>query len=348
MEFDAQVTATPSSLVLARTARGWTQNDLAARTGISQAFLSKAEKGAVELAGQRLLQVATALGYPVEYFATDPGAEPAATACAFPRKRNSLPTSAEKRIRALLQLTRMQVELLVDEKTPIPSVPRRSPEDADWIDAVEVAEQIRVQAGLPRGPIPNMVEFVERLGVIVVVRDLGTRRLDAIGQWPIGHRPLMLVNSTASPDRVRFTLGHEFGHFALHTVPRANQEDEADRFSAALLMPGADAREVFTGEVDLALLAELKPIWGMSMAALARRAWTAGRISDYRYRQLNIELSAAGYRLTEPVQLRRERPSLVPAALSRRLATGDNTTSLAHRARMNPDEFSSLYLEDAV
>ena len=344
----SSVIATPSSLSLARTARGMTQNELAERSRVSQAYLSKAEKGAVELSGERLAQVADALGYPVEYFATDPGAEPAATACAFPRKRNSLPTSTEKRVRALLQLTRMQVEPLLDDRVPAVIVPRRDPEDEDWITAVEMAEQVRTQADMPRGPIDNIVQFAERLGVVVVVRDLGNRRLDAIGQWPIGHRPLMLVNASAPADRARFTLCHELGHAVMHTVVRPNQEEEADRFAAALLMPSADARDVFAGEVSLPRLAELKPIWGMSMASLARRAWTAGRISDYRYRQLNIELSAAGYRLTEPIQLRSERPSLLPASLARHLAAGENTISLARRARMKPDEFSSLYLEDAA
>jgi hypothetical protein len=63
---------------------------------------------------------------------------------------------------------------------------------------------------------------------------------------------------------------------------------------------------------------------------------------------LNIELSAAGYRLSEPVQLRPERPSLVAAVLDRRLAAGERVTDLAQRARMTPDEFASLYLEDAA
>lgn len=340
--------ATASSLILARVARGMTQIELAERSQISQAYLSKAEKGAVELSGPRLAQVAEALRYPIEYFAADPGAEPAATACAFPRKRNSLPTSAERRVRALLQLTRMQVEPLLDGRVPPVALVRRAAADEDWITAVEMADRVRADAGLPRGPIADLVEFAERLGVIVVVRDLGNRRLDAIGQWPEGHRPLMLVNSTASADRARFTLSHELGHAVMHTVVRPNQEDEADRFAAALLMPAMDAHGVFGGDVDLARLAELKPVWRMSMAALLRRAWDVGRISDYRYRQLNIELSAAGYRISEPVHLRPERPSLVASVLDRRLAAGESVNDLARRARMTPDEFASLYLEAAA
>lgn len=324
-----------------------TQAELARVSGVSQAFLSKAEKGAVELTGARLADVASALGYPVGFFTVDVAATPAPTACAFPRKRNSLPTSAEKQVRALLEVTRLQVEALLDETTPPTRLERRTVADEDWISPAEMAGQVRRQAGHPSGPIPNLVELLETLGVVVVVRDLGNRRLDALGEWPTGHRPLMLINATAPADRRRFTLSHELGHAVLHTAPTPNQEPEADQFAAELLLPAADAHRLFTGDLELGRLAELKPIWGMSMAALARRAWDVGCISDYRYRQLNIDLSAAGYRTNEPVALDYETPVLLPTAIERRRRAGEDTHELARRARMTDDEFTSLYLEVA-
>jgi hypothetical protein len=65
----------------------------------------------VELSGDRLTRVAEALGFPVDFFLTDIRTAEQ-TACTFPRKRSSL--SAERRIRALLQLTRLQLETLTD------------------------------------------------------------------------------------------------------------------------------------------------------------------------------------------------------------------------------------------
>jgi Zn-dependent peptidase ImmA (M78 family) len=112
----------------------------------------------------------------------------------------------------------------------------------------------------------------------------------------------------------------KLGHAVLHTVPRPNQEAEADQFAAALLMPATDGHAVFDTDLDLAHLAALKPTWGMSMAALARRAWDLGRISDYRYRELNIELSAAGYRTNEPGAVPNESPTLVPDVIRGDLA----------------------------
>lgn len=319
-------------------------------SGVSQAYLSKAEKGAVDLSGQRLAGVADALRYPVDFFTVDLAATPAPTACAFPRKRNSLPTSAEKRVRALLEITRMQVDaLLLDSDGSVPPVrlERRAAGDEDWISPAEMAARIREQAGVPSGPIPNLVKLLEDLGVVIVVRDLGNRRLDALGEWPSGHRPLMLINVTAPADRRRFTLSHELGHAVLHVAPRPDQESEADRFAAELLLPAADGRRLFDADLDLARLAELKPVWGMSMAALVRRAWDLDSISDYRYRQLNIELSAAGYRTREPVLLQYEDPGLLSRAVDRRLSAGETLSQLAREARMTDDEFTSLYLEAA-
>jgi hypothetical protein len=37
---------------------------------------------------------------------------------------------------------------------------------------------------LPNAPIPNLTELFGRFGVLIVVRDLGSRKLDAVGQWP--------------------------------------------------------------------------------------------------------------------------------------------------------------------
>ncbi len=340
----------PSALALARAARGLTQAELAAKSGVSQAYLSKAEKGAVELTGSRLIDVASALGYPVEFFIEDMAATPAPTACAFPRKRNSLPVSAEKQVRAVLEVTRMQVDALldgVDEAVPPVSLERRAVEDEDWISPAEMAAHIRARAGVPTGPITDLTELLERMGVVVVVRDLGNRRIDALGEWPPDHRPLMLVNVTAPPDRRRFTLAHELGHTVLHASPRLNQESEADQFAAELLLPAVDGRRLFTADLNLARLADLKARWGVSMAALARRAWDLGVISDYRYRQLNIDLSAGGYRIREPVPLQYETPSLLSRAIDHRQAAGEELGQLASRARMTDEEFSSMYLEAA-
>jgi Zn-dependent peptidase ImmA (M78 family)/transcriptional regulator with XRE-family HTH domain len=336
--------ASPDTLALARVARGLTQAELASVTGISQAYLSKAEKGAVELEGDRLEAVADALGYPKSLFLLTSDVGPSTTACVFPRKRNSLPVSAERRIRALLDITRLQVEALVGDEAPPVRLPREAPTDDGWIGPEEIAARVRSALDIAPGPIGNLTSGLERLGAMIVTRDLGNRRLDAIGQWPEGRRPLFLVNATASADRRRFTLAHELGHAVMHTEPRADQEEQADRFASALLMPASDIQRDL-GELDVPRLVRLKSEWRVSMAALIRRARDLGAISDYRYKQLNIAMSASGYRTREPAAFEPEHPTFVASTVSRLIHAGQDTAKLADRAHMTEAELQGLYLE---
>src|SRR5680860_1350268 len=108
-------TGTTGQMVqLVRVARGLTQTDLAKRAGISQAVLSKVETGGVELDTDRLAAVATELNVPLARLTTSEPTGGVLSACAFHRKRNSLPVSDANRIRANLDLRRLQVEIGAD------------------------------------------------------------------------------------------------------------------------------------------------------------------------------------------------------------------------------------------
>ena len=76
-------------------------------------------------------------------------------------------------------------------------------------------------------------------------------------------------------------------------------------------MPARDILRSLKGGLDLSRLIDLKRIWRVSVAAIVRRAHTLGAISDWQYRQLNVELSTLGYRTTEPSPLEPERPDAV-------------------------------------
>jgi hypothetical protein len=71
------------------------------------------------------------------------------------------------------------------------------------------------------------------------------------------------------------------------------------------------------------------------MAALIRRARDLGTITDYRYRELNIELSKAGWRTREPVEIPAEQPKLLAGAVA--LLRGKGLTDLAIASRGHMD-----------
>lgn len=331
-----------SMLVLVRTARGMTQGEVAKRAHLSQGLLSKAETGMLSLDRGRLAAVARALDVPVDRFTASAPPDDVLSACAFHRKRSSLSVSDAKRIRALLDLTRLQVEGLVDERAPELGLPRESPSADGYTSPEDIAESVRRVLTEVTGPIANLVHEAEQLGVLMVNRNLGAPRIDAIGTWPAGHRPLFLLNSSAPADRKRFTLAHELGHTVMHPAPVPDQEAEADRFASELLMPAAEIR-VELHNLSLARLVALKRRWRVSMAALVRRARDVGTISDHEYKMLNIEFSTAGYRTREPVDITDETPTLITEIIQRRLSAGETVTELARTAHQHEAEFQTLY-----
>jgi Zn-dependent peptidase ImmA (M78 family)/DNA-binding Xre family transcriptional regulator len=324
-----------------RVARALTQTELAKKTGISQAVLSKLESGVIELDAGRLSKVADGLGVPVARLTTGE-ATGVLSACAFHRKRNSLPVADANRIRANLDLRRMQVEALVPLHEVEVTIHRQSPAEDDWDNPETIALDVRKAMGLGDDPIDDLVGAVEATGAVVILTDLGANRIDAIGSWPEGHRPVFMLNSSTPADRRRFTLAHEFGHAVMHALPAADQESEADRFASELLMPSNAIRDELA-DLDLAKLVSLKPRWGVSMAALIRKARDVAAINDHEYKQLNIALSTAGYRTNEPVSLHDEIPSLVDREVRRRHQDGADDDELAALALMTLQEFQNLY-----
>jgi len=99
----------------------------------------------------------------------------------------------------------------------------------------------------------------------------------------------IFVNEDSSPERRRFTIAHELGHFVLHRAKRRTFncdkaavhlslesagviEREADEFASNLLMPGDVLRERITSQdVDLHLLSGLAKAFGVSFEALCIR-----------------------------------------------------------------------------
>ena len=127
---------------------------------------------------------------------------------------------------------------------------------------------------------------------------------------PPGEPPLFVINADAPTDRQRYTLGHEIGHVAC--VPAAGQDAEemAQAFSAELLAPAHQVRaDLKAAPVTPARLLQLKAVWQVSAAALLRRAVDLAVISDSRYRGINAQISALGWRTGEPEPLPAERTS---------------------------------------
>lgn len=323
-----------------RRARGLRQGEVARDAGIAQGTLSKFENGLVGLDDAHLAALAAALDIPVSRLTEKAPAEAAVSACGFHRKRSSLPVSEANRVRALLDLSRAQVEDVIGADVPELTLHRTTLDLDEDYGPIDAAREARAVLHPEPGPFMDLAAAAEAVGVLLVRRDLATDKIDAIGTWPEGHRPMFLLNSTAPADRQRFTLAHELGHAVMHQVPTENQETEADQFASELLMPAREIRDELN-HLTLAKLAVLKEKWRVSMAALVRRARDLETISESEYRKLNIDLSTAGYRKNEPVTIAPDHPRLFTTSVRKQLEHY-SADALAHRHGLSRADLDAL------
>ena len=300
----------PQMLVVARESRGLTQALVAEQIGVNQATLSKYESGLLNVADDDLAALANFLDFPISFFFQTDRVCGFGSACFYHRKRARMPVAELRRIQAWLNIFRFHttrllrgVEVVAENRFLRLDVDEhRGPE--------EVARLVRQEWGVPMGPVSHVVNAVETAGAILLSIPLGTAALDAISQIAPGQPPVIFINNSVSGDRLRFTLMHEVGHVIMHQLPSDDMEGQADRFAAEYLMP---AREIKSSLRNLRLeqLPALKLHWKVSMIALVKRAFDLGQLSARRYRSLCTELSSAGWRMHEPVEVPTEKPAVL-------------------------------------
>lgn len=362
MDFAQTEAAHPRMLVLARESRSMSQGQLAevmqklagSASRVSQGYVSRAESGRLAVAGERLELYAHAVGYPVPLLCITEREVGAGAGLVHHRKKQAAAAGDLKRIHALLNLTRIQLNGLtaLTPRRVGNMVPRIEVDDLNT--PADAARSVREQWGVRRGRLDSVVEFVEGAGALVVCRELVTPvpldsgaesvPVDAVSCSPEGENPLVLLNVGTPAERQRFTLAHELGHMVMHRIPHPAQEKQANDFAAELLMPVREIRSDLQSEpVTVQRLLDLKNEWRVSMWALLRRAHTLGVISDWQYRTLAVEMSSLGYRTREPGALKPETPSAVASIVAQNLDQGTDVTELARSAFLSPDEFIDLY-----
>lgn len=335
----------PDMLRLARDARELTQADLAKKSGITQAFISKLEHGLhVQPGEEALQQMADVLGFPVSFFSQRE------RALGFPpfhyRKRARLGAKPLARIGAIINIRRMHIAKLLrsyelEVFKPIPQIDL----DAEGVTPEKVAERLRAYWMMPRGPIVNVVELVENAGGVVVPTTFGTNLLDGLSFRAEGLPPLFFMNKDVSGDRFRFSLAHELGHMVMHLIPAddGKMEDEAHRFAAALLTPAAEIKPYLI-DAKLSTLGRVKAYWKVSIKALIKRAHDLKFITDSQYKNLNAQYSKT-VKGEEPVPIEMERPRRLQQVVQyHREVLGYSIDDLAKLLALHPRDVENAYL----
>jgi Zn-dependent peptidase ImmA (M78 family)/transcriptional regulator with XRE-family HTH domain len=294
------LTFNPVWLVIARQVRGLTQKELANSLNVNQGWLSRIESGLRNISEDKAGEVANFLDFPLAFFGQPDPPSLGGRTDVFHRK-TAVPEKILDKVNGQLTIISTSLDKLLQgidiDGTDIDAVDLE--EYSGSIE--EIAQMVRSNWGVPRGPIQNVTKLIENAKAVVIPFDFGTKRIDATSLCLANSRPLFFINTSAYGDRLRFTLCHELGHIIMHQgVIRENREEEANRFAAEFLMPARDIKP-YLDDLTLPKLAALKIQWRVSMAALLKRAQALSTIPQTQARSLWIQLSR--YKQREPEEL---------------------------------------------
>lgn len=303
-------------LRLARDLQQASQSDLARAAGLTPAAISQFESGSTRPSAGTVARLAEALGVPTDFLYM----QPVDAHEGYFRSLRRSSVTHRRRARAIAHIAHDAVMAAGPDAFPAYEIPRIPVDDlrAGPAELEAAAGQARSAMGVPRGPVADVVDLLERHGVVVVRLPLDTADVDAFS-LPFADRPVVILGSDKGDRaRSRFDAVHELGHLVAHQEQAwglKEIEQQAHMFAAAFLMPACDIHDELPTRADWPALFDLKRRWQVSLAALLMRARTLGRLSPEAYLTAVKAASARGWRRAEPVPLGRPEPPVRSLAL---------------------------------
>ena len=266
--------------------RQLTQEEFAAKAGLSRVALGKIERGTVVPRARTLAVLATALAVPVGELVTPvrPLESVRFRARARVHAREQILAEVSKWLDAYASL-----ETDLGEARPFLFRSKRASHRLS--DPAEAARTARRAVGLrPREPVRDICGLLEENGVKLLL--LETKR-DSFFGLSVGARdggPAVVVNTwdRISVERWIFTAAHELGHLLLHpseyrrdaTELPVRAEREADAFASEFLMPETAFRSEWDetrGHPLLVRVLKVKRIFRVSYKTVLYRLVESGR-----------------------------------------------------------------------
>lgn len=310
-------------LKAARLYNAMTISDVAERAGVSKQAVSQFETNKSEPKLETMMSLAAILGFPRDFFYNIDQNKVVMGDTYF----RSLAATTNKERLAQIERVKILVNIInvIEKYIEFPELQLCDTKDLKKIDVEELAARLRTSWGLKQQPIFNIVDEMERHGILVSSVFTNSCKIDAYSQIQLidGKEVAIVVlgSDKDSAFRRNFSAAHELGHLLLDDFYDVNDmskleykemEDTMNRFAGALLIP----IEVYTKDLmttsktDLNLYIQLKRKYHVSAAALIVRARQLELITQNQYQYLMKQLSQKGYRTCEPFD--KETPLMKP------------------------------------
>lgn len=298
--------------------------DLAEKLSVTKQMISKYENGKSIPSTEKSLLLNGILNYPREFFYSKEDFKYKSKGTFF-RSRLTATKKTKTPAEYLLKYS-IVVRNFLDEYVEFPElIEVNNFENNDNIEQITLT--IRKMLDIGDGPIDDMVEVVELMGIVVVKFGYDEEKVDAFSALTelndMSYFTIVTGNNR-SFFRQQFSLAHELGHWVLHQdyVPEELDkeeyklmEKEANIFASSFLMPAQkfsdDLRNI---ELKLSNLLNLKRKWNVSIAAIIERAHQLQLISVEKKSQLYRQMNYHKWRNPEPLDV--ETPVTEPLALS--------------------------------
>ena len=323
----------PYRIKQARVSRGLSMVELSDLISVSKQAVSQYEMGKNSPSKKILNSIASVLKYPISFFYKPVTANNNANSAVFFRSKKTTRVKDLNAAREKIEIFR-EIHDYLEKYVDFPelNIPKINYED-DGIDPIDNEEiekyaiQLREYWKLGDGPIDNLINIVQKNGIMVSKMKLRLKKLDAFSVW-FDNKPFIFLSEDKNTNaRVRFDIAHELGHLIMHADNYSDEdlekkaiheklENEADRFAGAFLLPSKTfSKDVFSTSIDHFI--QLKSKWKASIGCMIYRCETLGILSPNQIKYLKDQMTSRVYWKKEPLD--NEMPIEKPYALKQAL-----------------------------
>ena len=297
-------------LKAARQYNALTIGDVAKALNVSNQSISQFENNKAEPKSENVFLLSNLLGFPRDFFYEQDNINVTIGNTYF----RSLASTSKKERNAQVERVKLlsQIYEAIQKHITFPCfdlevLENKTPE--------ELAVYVRENWGLGREPIYNLIDIMERHGVIITNAFEDNQDIDAYSHVEIiNHKavPVVVLGYETNIFRQQFNAAHELGHiltdgqYELEELSKAEYRDMEkymNRFAGALLVPEELLLEDLrgNGKTDIRYYIELKKKYRVSAQALIVRANQIGAITSNQYQYLMKQISQRNYRIKEPL-----------------------------------------------
>jgi len=262
---------------------------------ISHTAINKYEKGEMMPDSKVLIALSKVLGVKTDYFLRPQTVE--ISNIEF-RKRSNL---AVKKANAIKENIKDSIERYIELESflniensfqnPIKEMAIEKEEDVE-----DLVESLLHKWDLGINAIPNVIDLLESKEV-KVVEIKADEKFDGLSGWANQKIPVIVINSSFSVERKRFTALHELGHLVLNLnngFEHKDIEKICHRFAGAMLLPKETLYNQLgerRNSISINELVFIKESYGISIQAIMARAKTLNIISKDYYIKFRISVN---------------------------------------------------------